>query len=168
MSEFSREFGERLRAAIEESRISQRQVAKRAGISASGLSHFLDGRVPDALTFEKIALVLGENEKVLLHGKGKESVAESAEIYGLPEEEKNLLKLYRGAKEEARDDALFLLERHQVVSGEQKVKPEQRAGTLGGEPWTEEQTQAAAKKLESLANQQEGGSQIDRKVKRKK
>lgn len=64
------EFGKRLRAAIERAGVTQKQVAKEFGISPSGLSHFLSGRVPNAFLTKKLADTLCISLDWLMTGEG--------------------------------------------------------------------------------------------------
>lgn len=114
MSDYSIELGNKIRKLIEEAEISQRQFAIRVGISPSGLSHFLKGRVPDAITFSKIARELGRTSDDLLAEVFNDGivVAESTQ-YGLSQEEKDLLRAYRGSDKVTRKYAKEMMERHQ-------------------------------------------------------
>lgn len=67
--------------------------------------------------------IFGRSVNWILTGEEEPAwfIAESRPAYGLPEEEQALLDLYRGADPICREDAVFLLKRHQT-------KPQKKAG----------------------------------------
>lgn len=172
---YKRKFSERLRSLIEEGGVVQAELCRKIGISPSKLTNYLNGSIPDDPSIlEKIAKNLNVTIDFLLTGKEEKGDTSAGVIsegqtsyevsnwYGLSSDEKILVGLYRTADQAAREDALNLLERHQVVPGEEKQKqPKQKETLLEGDPsWTKEDDEIAATNLGSQGYPRDDGTQI--------
>lgn len=110
-------FTERLKRLIAEKFNGKPgRLARLAGISPGTFQRYIDGEsIPGGETLLKIKEVSDISIDWLLTGKESwvESAAEASSPYGLSEEERNLLRLYRGADEVTRKYAKEMLEVHQ-------------------------------------------------------
>lgn len=65
--EFCEEFGRRLKIALAKSKISQRELAERVGVSHVSINRYANGnRIPKAVSMVKIAKITGVDLEWLL------------------------------------------------------------------------------------------------------
>lgn len=72
-------------------------------------------KIPEIGHIIKMAEISGAKIDWILKGDdAPESVSEGSSFYGLPDDEIEFINLYRGSDPVGREDAKYLLERHQV------------------------------------------------------
>lgn len=62
-------FGERLKNAIKESDMTQKDLAKKIGISKTSVNNYVNGRIPDVVILYELSSFLGATMEWLLTGK---------------------------------------------------------------------------------------------------
>lgn len=116
-SEYKKKIGSRIRSLVGEDRGAQAELCRAIDIGTNNLTHYFKGSLPnDPIILEKIADYYGVSLDWLITGreKGVEIAAEGFIPYGLSGEERDLLRLYRGSDLSGREDAKYILERHQA------------------------------------------------------
>lgn len=74
------EFSERLREALRESGLTQKDLAEKAGITEAAVSHYLKGdRLPRAAVASRIANILGTSSDYLMSGTAGDKETEILE-----------------------------------------------------------------------------------------
>lgn len=74
------EFSDRLREALKESGLTQKDLAEKAGITEAAVSHYLKGdRLPRAAVASRIAYILGTSSDYLMSGTAGDKDAEILE-----------------------------------------------------------------------------------------
>lgn len=72
--------GERIAELLRERDMTQRELAKRTGVTEVSMSRYINGeRIPKAMYLSNIAKVLGTTQDYLLGNESKEEAVESAE-----------------------------------------------------------------------------------------
>lgn len=80
------EFGVRFSKILENSKITNTEVTKLAGISKNNIGNYKNGQIPNATILYKLSQIFGISMEYLLVGKDAEN---------LTQDEKRLIELYR-------------------------------------------------------------------------
>lgn len=73
-------FSDRLREALRENRLTQKELAEQAGITEAAVSHYLKGdRLPRASVLSRMADILGTSSDYLMSGTAGDKEAEILE-----------------------------------------------------------------------------------------
>lgn len=84
------EFGVRFTKILENSKITNTEVTKLAGISKNNIGNYKNGQIPNATILYKLSQIFGISMEYLLVGKDAEN---------LTQEEKKLVELYRNTND---------------------------------------------------------------------
>lgn len=84
------EFGTRFTKILENSKISNTEVTKLAGISKNNIGNYKNGQIPNATILYKLSQIFGISMEYLLVGKDAEN---------LTQDEKKLIELYRNTND---------------------------------------------------------------------
>lgn len=84
------EFGVRFSKILENSKITNTEVTKLAGISKNNIGNYKNGQIPNATILYKLSQIFGISMEYLLVGKDTEN---------LTQDEKRLIELYRNTND---------------------------------------------------------------------
>lgn len=84
------EFGVRFSKILENSKITNTEVTKLAGISKNNIGNYKNGQIPNATILYKLSQIFGISMEYLLVGKDAEN---------LTQDEKRLIELYRNTND---------------------------------------------------------------------